>query len=174
VTDERGGTPPRNRIAHALAAPRCGAGRTATGPRTAEGLARSRMATWKHGRHSAEAVAAARLRGEARRMLAGLRALLRAAPPREGIVSAMPEEPAAPDGSGAIVDSCPIAYKGDMTTEPTLTVKKLVAMTPALAERIAAFRFERRIKTEAEAIRTLIERGLEAAKAQKPAPRRKA
>lgn len=53
----------------------------------------------------------------------------------------------------------------------SLSVKKLVAMTPALAERIAAFRFERRIKTEAEAIRTLIERGLRSAEAR-PAPRR--
>jgi hypothetical protein len=60
-----------------------------------------------------------------------------------------------------------IAYKGDMAAEPMLTVKKLVAMTPDLAERIAAFRFEQRINTEAEAIRTLIERGLATA-AKKP------
>ena len=56
---------------------------------------------------------------------------------------------------------------GDMTAGPVLTVKKLVAMTPDLAKRIAAFRFEQRINTEAEAIRTLIERGL-ASVAKKP------
>lgn len=43
-------------------------GGSSTGPRTAEGLARSRRARWKHGRHSAEA------RAES----AGFRALVRA------------------------------------------------------------------------------------------------
>ncbi len=65
-----------------------------------------------------------------------------------------------------------------MAMEPTFTVKKLVAMTPAMAERIAAFRFGRRINAEAEAIRTLIDLGLKAsgADASGPAakPRKKA
>ena len=60
-----------------------------------------------------------------------------------------------------------------MAAEPTLTVKKLVAMTPEMAERIAAFRFERRINAEAEAIRTLIEMGLKAAGAGPSKPRPK-
>jgi hypothetical protein len=42
------------------------------GPRTAEGLARCRAAPWKHGRRAAEMREAARLRGEARRLLAKL------------------------------------------------------------------------------------------------------
>src|SRR4051794_10685849 len=71
------------------AAPRCGARRKATGqpcrapamangrchkhggpstgPRTAKGLMRSKVATWKHGARAADAREAARLRGEARR-----------------------------------------------------------------------------------------------------------
>jgi hypothetical protein len=52
-------------------------GGASTGPRTEEGRARCRAASWKHGRRAAEAWEAARLRGEARRLLAGLRALLR-------------------------------------------------------------------------------------------------
>jgi len=55
-----------------------------------------------------------------------------------------------------------------MAMMPVFTVKKLVAMTPAMAERIAVYRFERRINAEAEAIRKLIELGLAAAES-KPA-----
>jgi hypothetical protein len=47
------------------------------GARTPEGLERCRRATWKHGRRSAEAIAAQRLRGQARRMAAELRVLIR-------------------------------------------------------------------------------------------------
>ncbi len=47
------------------------------GARTPEGLERCRRATWKHGRRSAEAVAAQRLRGQAGRIAAALRALAR-------------------------------------------------------------------------------------------------
>ena len=47
------------------------------GARTPEGLERCRKATWKHGRRSAEAIAAQRLRGQARRLVAGLEALMR-------------------------------------------------------------------------------------------------
>ncbi len=48
-------------------------GGPSTGPRTPEGLARSRMATWKHGHHSPEAKA---IRAESRRALRVLRALI--------------------------------------------------------------------------------------------------
>ncbi|GAA0571119.1 hypothetical protein GCM10009416_07150 [Craurococcus roseus] len=47
------------------------------GARTPEGLERCRKATWKHGRRSAEAIAAQRLRGQGRRIVAGLEALMR-------------------------------------------------------------------------------------------------
>ena len=49
------------------------------GARTPEGLERCRRATWKHGRRSAEAIAAQRLRGEARRITATLRRLIQEA-----------------------------------------------------------------------------------------------
>ncbi len=52
-------------------------GGKATGPKTPEGLARSRRSNWKHGRRSAEAIEAARLRGQARREIAGLLRLAR-------------------------------------------------------------------------------------------------
>ena len=54
-------------------------GKPRPGARTPEGLERCRRATWKHGRRSAEAIAAQRLRGEARRMIATLRGLIREA-----------------------------------------------------------------------------------------------
>jgi hypothetical protein len=85
-------------LAKADAAPRCGArrkstgtpcrapampngrcrvhGGPSTGPRTPEGLERSRKAAWKHGRRSAEAVEAARLRREASRQVGRIVALL--------------------------------------------------------------------------------------------------
>jgi hypothetical protein len=82
-------------LAVATRAPRCGAlnraggrcqapamrgkkrcrfhGGKSTGPRTAEGLERSRRANWKHGRRSAEAAAerseAVRIRRELRRLM---------------------------------------------------------------------------------------------------------
>ena len=52
-------------------------GGASTGPRTAEGLERSRRATWKHGGRSAEARAAARERAEARRLASRLLGRLR-------------------------------------------------------------------------------------------------
>lgn len=91
--DERGGW--RYALAAANATARCGAGRktngqpclapamangrchkhggASTGPRTPEGLERSRKASWRHGGRSAEARAAATERGEARRLIARLR-----------------------------------------------------------------------------------------------------
>jgi hypothetical protein len=61
----------------------------------------------------------------------------------------------------AIVNSIDICHSLGMKT-PELTVKKLIAMTPDMADAINEFRFREMIKTEAEAIRRLIERGLEA------------
>jgi hypothetical protein len=52
-------------------------GGTSTGPRTPEGQERCRTAPLKHGRRCAEAREAARLRGQARRINAGMRALMR-------------------------------------------------------------------------------------------------
>ncbi len=52
-------------------------GGTSTGPRTAEGRERCRAAPLKHGGRSAEARQAARARSEARKLLAGLKNLLR-------------------------------------------------------------------------------------------------
>jgi hypothetical protein len=48
-------------------------GGASTGPRTPEGLARSKRAAWKHGRYSAEALAARR---SARAAIRALRTLL--------------------------------------------------------------------------------------------------
>ncbi len=56
-----------------------------------------------------------------------------------------------------------------MARPPVLTVKKLIAMPPALAAAIEDWRFANRIGSEAEAIRRLIQMGLEAAaKGQAP------
>jgi hypothetical protein len=88
-------------LAAADAAPRCGArrkhtgllcrapamangrchkhGGASTGPRTAEGLARCRAAPWKHGARAADVREAARLRGEARRVIARIMGLVLAA-----------------------------------------------------------------------------------------------
>jgi hypothetical protein len=50
-----------------------------------------------------------------------------------------------------------------MRTPSPFTVKKLIAISPEMADAINEFRFREMIKTEAEAIRTLIERSLESA-----------
>lgn len=47
-------------------------------------------------------------------------------------------------------------------------VKKLLALTPDQAERIASYRFDNRIPSEAEAVRQLIELGLESTTKAKP------
>jgi hypothetical protein len=60
-------------------------------------------------------------------------------------------------------------YICHMKNEPTFTVKKLVAMTPEMAQHIDAYRFEQRIKSESEAIRLLISRGLAAEVVHAPA-----
>ncbi|WP_283206833.1 HGGxSTG domain-containing protein [Methylobacterium thuringiense] len=86
------------RIAFAQAAPRCGAktregiscrspampngrcrmhGGASTGPKTAEGLARSKRSTWRHGHRSAERIALRRMIAESGRRLRDLNALSR-------------------------------------------------------------------------------------------------
>jgi len=62
-----------------------------------------------------------------------------------------------------------MVYIENMKNEPTYTVKKLVAMTPEMAQSIDAYRFEQRIKSESEAIRLLINRGLAAEIVHAPA-----
>lgn len=57
-----------------------------------------------------------------------------------------------------------MAYIANMARIATLTAKKLVALEPSVVREIEDFRFSERIKTESEAIRRLIELGLEAAK----------
>jgi hypothetical protein len=67
-----------------------------------------------------------------------------------------------------ITDITPLSNAGRsgyitaMAVDPETTVRKLYSMPRALAKRIDDFRFRQRIKTEAEAVRLLIERGLEA------------
>lgn len=51
-----------------------------------------------------------------------------------------------------------------MAKQAVLTAKKLVALDPEMVKAIEDFRFEERIRSESEAIRRLIELGLEAAK----------
>lgn len=49
-----------------------------------------------------------------------------------------------------------------MSKETVFPVKKLVNLTEELAKRISDFRFEMRLQSENEAIRRLIELGLDA------------
>lgn len=60
-------------------------------------------------------------------------------------------------------------YIGHMAKPAMLTAKKLVALDPEMVRQIEDYRFAARIKTESEAIRRLIELGLEAARS-KPKP----
>lgn len=53
-------------------------------------------------------------------------------------------------------------YAVRMTRESTYPIKKLVGLTPEQAERISDYRFGSRIASENEAIRRLIELGLQA------------
>lgn len=54
-----------------------------------------------------------------------------------------------------------------MPINPEKTVQKLVAMPREMAEKIADYRFENRLKSEAEAIRRLIQLGLNATRPAK-------
>jgi hypothetical protein len=49
-----------------------------------------------------------------------------------------------------------------MPKQPTLTTKKLIALDPIMMREIESYRFSERIKSESEAIRRLIEIGLDA------------
>lgn len=58
-----------------------------------------------------------------------------------------------------------------MAVNPHTMARKLVAMPHELVKAIDDYRWEHRIKTEAEAIRRLIELGLQASKSPPPARR---
>ena len=62
-----------------------------------------------------------------------------------------------------------IAYMSDMAVNPATTTRKLVSLPNTMTQAIDDFRFQERIKTESEAIRRLIELGLEAAQTKEPA-----
>jgi hypothetical protein len=49
-----------------------------------------------------------------------------------------------------------------MAKQSILTAKKLIALDPAMVRQIENYRFNERIKSESQAIRRLIELGLEA------------
>lgn len=61
-----------------------------------------------------------------------------------------------------LVNDLHIAYIKNMARELTYTVKKLVSLSEEQAARISEFRFSQRISSENEAIRQLIEIGLNA------------
>jgi len=61
-----------------------------------------------------------------------------------------------------VVNITVLGYMRFMARPPKLTEKKLLTLTPELAQRISDFRFARRIPSETEAIRQLIEAGLRA------------
>ena len=55
-----------------------------------------------------------------------------------------------------------------MARPPAYPVKKLIAITPEVVKAIEDYRFARRIKTEAETLRRLIEAGLKATEKSSP------
>jgi len=57
-----------------------------------------------------------------------------------------------------------IGHTFAMAPDALYPVKKLVNLTAEQAQRISSFRFDQRVASENEAIRRLIELGLEAAK----------
>ena len=68
-----------------------------------------------------------------------------------------------------LVNNIRMLYMVYMKSEPIYTVKKLLALTPELAQRIDEYRFKQRIKSESEAIRLLISQGLAAEVVHAPA-----
>lgn len=62
-----------------------------------------------------------------------------------------------------LVNIADMRHMQDMAPEPTYPVKKLVNLTEEQAQRISSYRFENRIASENEAIRRLIELGLDGA-----------
>ena len=61
-----------------------------------------------------------------------------------------------------------------MAGEKSFPVKKLVNLTEDQARRVSEFRFDQRLPSENEAVRRLIELGLEAAQVQSRAKQTKA
>ncbi|GAN77595.1 hypothetical protein [Acidisphaera rubrifaciens] len=61
-----------------------------------------------------------------------------------------------------MVNTASMGHIGNMPNPPTFTVKKLIALTPEMAQQVSTYRFDHRIASEAEAIRRLIEAGLRA------------
>lgn len=59
-----------------------------------------------------------------------------------------------------------------MANEPTFPVKKLVNLTEELAKRISDYRFDERLQSDNEAIRRLVELGLDAARQEDGAGKR--
>jgi hypothetical protein len=57
-----------------------------------------------------------------------------------------------------------------MPRSKNMEARKMVSLPPSLAEQVEDYRFENRLKTEADAIRRLLQLGLEAARG-KPAHR---
>lgn len=57
-------------------------------------------------------------------------------------------------------------YMLSMAPDLTFPIKKLVNLTDEQAREITKFRYDRRLPSDNEAIRRLVEMGLEAAKAQ--------
>ena len=55
-------------------------------------------------------------------------------------------------------------YITDMAVNPETTTRKLVSLPNAMVQAIEDFRFRERVKTESEAIRRLIEIGLDVTK----------
>ena len=51
---------------------------------------------------------------------------------------------------------------GRMAKEPVMVTRKIVSLPAELAKAVDDFRFENRLRSEAEAIRILLEAGLEA------------
>ena len=56
-----------------------------------------------------------------------------------------------------------------MAKQPVFTAKKLIALDPKMVREIESYRFNERIKSESQAIRRLIELGLEASSPPKRA-----
>jgi hypothetical protein len=66
--------------------------------------------------------------------------------------------------NGSLVNAIDMRYISGMET--TYQIRKALQFTSEQWERVRAFRFDQKIDTEAEAVRRLIDLGLEAAKKQ--------
>jgi hypothetical protein len=67
---------------------------------------------------------------------------------------------------GTVVNAIDMVYIRRMET--SFPVRKALQFTAEQWERVRAFRFDQKIGTEAEAVRRLIDLGLETAQASKP------